>query len=122
MNDSNVLYQPFDIETHAKEFINYLEVIIKPDGTIEYAIPSHQRKLEEIARSNYEDFDEKVNYLDYCSDYLQWLCDITNCVSVWNEGCVKPAMITNEQIESLKKLKEAHYVLAPYITLYQGEI
>ena len=29
----------FDYETHRKNFINYLEVIINKDGTVEYAVP-----------------------------------------------------------------------------------
>ena len=31
------LYSKFDIEQHKKHYINYLEVILFPDGHIEYA-------------------------------------------------------------------------------------
>lgn len=35
------VYSKFDLEKHKKTFINYFETIINPDGTIEYAVPSH---------------------------------------------------------------------------------
>ena len=44
MSEEYTLYCPFDIEKHKKTFINYLEVVILEDGTIEYAVPSHQEK------------------------------------------------------------------------------
>ena len=122
MNDTSVLYKPFNIETHSKEFINYLEVIIKPNGEICYAIPSRQQALEKIAREKHKDFDSMINKLNFSVDYLTWLCDLTCCISVWNEFCVKPKITTNMQSESLKKLKEARYVMMPHLTLYQGEL
>ena len=42
MTQDEVLHSPFNIETHKKTFINYLEVVITSDGVIHYAIPSHQ--------------------------------------------------------------------------------
>ncbi|GAB6761703.1 hypothetical protein [Bacillus cereus] len=35
---------PFDIETHKKCFVDYLEVVIDEEGTVMYATPSHQEK------------------------------------------------------------------------------
>lgn len=43
-----VLHSPFDIETHKQTFVSYLEVVISPEGTVEYAVPSHSDKLVEI--------------------------------------------------------------------------
>lgn len=51
MTQQEILQAPFDIETHKKTFIDYLEVIIRPDGTVEYAVPSHMYKLMSV----YED-------------------------------------------------------------------
>ena len=39
------LHSPFDLQKHMETYINYLEVVIFPDGHIEYAVPSHQEKL-----------------------------------------------------------------------------
>ena len=43
-----VLHSPFDIETHKQTFVSYLEVVISPEGVVEYATPSHTDKLIEI--------------------------------------------------------------------------
>ena len=43
-----VLLSPFDINTHKETFISYLEVVISPEGVVEYAVPSHSEKLVEI--------------------------------------------------------------------------
>ena len=48
MTEQQILHSPFNIETHKKTFINYLEVVILENGIIEYAIPSHQEKLISI--------------------------------------------------------------------------
>lgn len=43
------VYSKFDIQSHKKTYINYLEVLILEDGAVEYAVPSHQEKVLEIA-------------------------------------------------------------------------
>ena len=48
MTQQDVLHAPFDLEIHKKTFIDYLEVIIRPDGTVEYAVPSHLYKLMSV--------------------------------------------------------------------------
>ena len=55
---SEVLRNPFNVKIHKETFINYLEVIINPDGVIEYAVPSHIEKV-------YEKYMEKPSSL-YC--------------------------------------------------------
>ena len=88
MNDCyEVLKRPFDLEIHKKTFVNYLEVILREDGVVEYATPSHQEKLIAIAL-------EKLNVSrqelynscppEYYADVILWLCKITGCVAVWN--------------------------------------
>lgn len=123
MNNTEILYKPFDINTHAKEFYNYLEVIIRPNGTIEYAVPSHQEKLTAI-------FIEMFGIETFRSsfprsamiNYMQWLVDNTCCVSVWNNFIVKPLKLTAAQRKSLKLLASTEYTHGSGLKLYQGEI
>lgn len=121
MNDLEILHGPFDLQTHAENFICYLEVIIRKDGTIEYAVPSHQKKLESIARAAYGIYFEMM-LATVQGDYLQWLVDTTGCISVWNNFCVKPPECTPAQMESLKRLGETFYTHGSHLKLYQGEI
>lgn len=81
------LNSAFDIEQHKAHYINYLEVIITRDGVIEYAIPSHQEKLIEIACDQLgltrEESGKKCP-VEYWFNFLEWLCNLTGCISVWN--------------------------------------
>ena len=99
------LYSKFDIEKHKETYINYLEVIILPDGTIEYAVPSHQEKLIKIAMSKLKLTREELFELcpdEYCIP-MEWLTKITGCVSVWNEFVGgEPNEIQKEVIEQLR--------------------
>lgn len=114
------LNSKFDIELHKKNYVNYLEVVILPDGVIEYAVPSHQEKLIKIACDRYKWTRDDLNKNcpeEYYFDFITWLCNITGCISVWNNYCVYPTdegLIRREQIETLQKLKDN--------SLYQGEI
>ena len=45
MDKLKVLHSPFDVKVHKATFVNYLEVVILEDGTVEYAVPSHQEKM-----------------------------------------------------------------------------
>lgn len=88
MNDQEVLRRPFNIETHKKTFINYLEVIVSEDGTVMYAVPSHQEKLIAMAcRKLGVDRDELARRCpqQYYGDYMVWLCETSGCVALWNE-------------------------------------
>lgn len=126
MNEQELLHKPFDLYTHSTHFYNYLEVIIREDGTIEYAVPSHSKKLEEIANIKYgkDKFIEMLRDPDAFYDYIKWLCDKTNCVSVWNDFCIKPLNITEKQYEALNKLHNTYYECkrGNYLPLYQGDI
>jgi len=80
------LSQPFSIERHQKAFVHYLEVVIREDGTIEYAIPSHFEKLLAIIAEDRNLTREEAIALcppDYYGDYLEWLVKESGCVSVW---------------------------------------
>lgn len=51
MEDTNMydlMTSKFDVDEHIKNYPFYTEVIIFPDGHVEYAIPSHQEKLCQV--------------------------------------------------------------------------
>jgi len=81
-----VLHSPFDVNVHKETFINYLEVIIKSDGTIEYAVPSHMMKLTEIYGKTSDEMFEDYYKSDGMMDPVQWICKQTGCISVWDDG------------------------------------
>jgi len=112
------LYSKFDPIEHAKKYPFYTEVIIKEDGSIEYAIPSHQEKLIEILQNQRNWSREEVNNAcppEYYCDFIQWLLNETKCASVWYEFCIAPEQgISQKQQNSLKMLKTYN--------CYQGEI
>lgn len=106
MNNYEVLKRPFNIETHKKTFINYLEVVISPDGVIEYGVPSHTAKLEQILRAKgIEPIKECPR--EYYADYNSWLCKMTGYIMVWglpNSYVVgKPNQKQQEALDLLKK-------------------
>lgn len=100
----------FDYEKHAKTFINYTELVIDSSGYVMYAVPSHQEKLIELCRialrcSRQELYDMCPQ--EYYGDFMQWLCNISNCVSVWNDYIVVPySGVTDCQKQALNKLYE----------------
>lgn len=106
------LHSPFDIEQHKQHYVNYLEVVIFPDGHIEYAVPSHQEKLiaicmEQLGISRYE--LERMCPAEYYGDFQTWLCMISGCISVWDRFILKSDKIplTDEQKDSIKRLEDA---------------
>jgi hypothetical protein len=106
MSDEEIFRQPFDIARHKTHFQNYLEIIILPDGTAEYAIPSHQEKLISIACLQKNISRDELNDMcpkEFYCDFLTWLCMITDCVSVWNDfffGTPNPSQRT--MLQTLK--------------------
>lgn len=104
------LHCPFDIEMHKRTYVNYLEVIIRPDGVVEYAVPSHNQKLEDIICKNKNISREELGKMcprEMYLDYSQWLCDISGCILMWDFMCIGPRVVTPEQMQTIEKLKEA---------------
>lgn len=101
------LHSDFNIQLHKETFVNYLEVLILEDGTIVYAVPSHQLKGEEIAAKR---LGLSISeFRDACPreamfDYLPWIASQANCVFVWNSDIVY-SKINRKQFASLKTLK-----------------
>ena len=103
------VYSKFNLAKHKETYPYYTEVIILPDGTIEYAVPSHQEKLISILMQDHRASRSEI--LDMCpremhSDFIQWLCNCTRAVCVWYEGVLTPDnSCTNSQISVLRNLK-----------------
>lgn len=115
MDQQKVLHEPFNIDTHKKAFVNYLEVLISEEGKVMYAVPSHQQKLISIACKKLGITRQEVSDLcppEYYFDYNHWLCIITGYVSLWNDFMIG---IPNEkQKEAILELMQAG--------LYYGKI
>lgn len=115
MDNYTVLNSPFDIEIHKAQFKNYLEVVILEDGTIEYAVPSHQEKLillgmEKTGLSREEFYNSCPR--EYWLDVIAWLNKVTGAIAVWDFKFEGWANLI--QIEKLEELREAG--------LYRGSI
>lgn len=109
------IYCDFDIKKHKETYTNYLEVIILSTGKVVYAVPSHLEKLIKIAMEKYNCSREKVNEMcpkEMWFDFMTWLCNITDCVAVWNYGIRgKPNRFQKHKLIELKNNG-----------LYKGEI
>lgn len=130
LTEQEVISQPFNIETHKETFTNYLEVIIFPNGVIEYANPSHNDKLFMIAYKNTTGEDISFSDSDYFEnkklfennvpkewwlDMIQYYVNLTGCVCVWKNKAVIPRQeLSSEQITSLISLAKEN--------LYSGYI
>lgn len=106
------LHSEFDIEKHKQTFINYLEVVIFPDGHIEYAVPSHQEKLIEVCQNILDiSRDELAKRCppEYYFDFIVWLCNVSHCVSVWDTYivCSDTVPLTDKQRRTIQQLQEA---------------
>lgn len=116
MTEEYSLYCPFDAEKHKKKYVNYLEVVIDAEGTVMYAVPSHQEKGIAVACRCLGVSREELNSMcprEYYFDFMTWLSKISGVVFVWNEFCLCDK-ITRKQIAALKELKMHG--------LYKGEI
>lgn len=101
------VYSKFDVGKHKEHFVHYLEVMISPDGEIEYAVPSHQeyaikKACEALGVTRMELSD--MTPPEYYFDWLNWLLAQTGYMAVWEDGYVCPNP-TKKQIGKLKMLK-----------------
>ena len=100
------LHSPFSFERHKSVFVNYFEVVILEDGTIEYAVPSHQEKLIALACERMgctrEELVAKCPH-EYWGDYNLWLAMQANAICVWN--CFAQGVFNEAQLATLKRCK-----------------
>lgn len=109
MSDKYNIYSPFDLEKHKQTYVNYLEVLIDEDGTIMYAVPSHQLKAVNLACARLHVTRETLDKMcprKYYGDYMTWLCMVAKVVFVWDGHCVA-VNPTVKQIGALRRLKMA---------------
>ena len=95
------VYSEFDIDKHQETFVNYLEVVVWADGTVEYAVPSHQMKLEFIGaeqRGVSTSAFRSTCPREMWFDYMTWLLGQTGCVAVWSNH-IEAETMTEEQRE-----------------------
>ena len=101
------VYSKFDLNKHKDSFNSYLEVMILEDGTIEYAVPSHQEKAIKLACEKLQISRSELDLLcprEWWCDYLAWLLKISGAVAVW-ENRAYYSTISQKQISVLKSLK-----------------
>lgn len=107
-----ILHSPFDIEVHKRSFIHYLEVIIKNDGTVEYAVPSHTLKLASIYGKDMDHIFEEYAHGKHGMDPIEWLCDKTGCLALWEY--MYTGQPNANQIAALRMLK--------YHGVFEGDV
>lgn len=109
------VYSEFDLARHLERYPAYLEVVISPEGEVEYAVPSHQEKLIAIACNKLnitrQELADRCPPEYYC-DFITWLSDITGYLSVWYDGVIG-TNVTEAQNAVMHRLKESG--------AYQGE-
>lgn len=110
-NAQQVLRGAFNIDLHKLTFIEYLEVVISPEGVVEYAVPSHSEKLLAVyMRQNaITDRDDALKRLSENSNiftsYVEMFSKETGYISVWNCGYITGCKPTQQQLNQLKTLK-----------------
>ena len=100
-----VLHSPFNHQIHKETFLYYLEVVIFSDGTVEYAVPSHQLKVVDFIAKRDNITREQVGDMcppEYYCDYDNWLCKEAGAIMVWND--FYRGVPNDKQILSLIKL------------------
>jgi hypothetical protein len=120
------LREPFDINTHKDVFIDYLEIVILSDGTIEYAVPSHLEKLFQIACDKYKTtkesllktFQEESRTNGICGDIdpFESLMRMTGAIPVWN--MMHMGTCNEAQAASLDKLRQERLYTGPIRTMF----
>ena len=113
------LHSKFNAEKHKQTYINYLEIIMHKDGRIEYAVPSHQEKLIEIACEQEHCTREELYAKcppEMSFDVVEWLCRLTGCISIWTDHFVRhwSQTLTDAQYDKLKELKQ--------LGIYHGDV
>lgn len=107
---------PFSIERHIHTFVNYCECVIDENGTILYAVPSHERKLMNIVMEKYnmtlDKLTDKAEHEDGQWDWINWLMRNSKCMCVYTCGYAIPDddFMTDHQHKSLQSLIDSGLV------------
>lgn len=112
INAQKVLQGPFDMEVHRLTFFNYLEVVMSPEGVVEYAVPSHNEKLLQIymKMNSIPDRESAFALLDkqygrMSMGAVELLSKATGYISIWNDIYTTGVKLTDKQLRMLQKLK-----------------
>ena len=105
------------VNSEPNKWINYLEIIILPNGLIQLARPSHQMALIHYAMEkdhiSYSDIQKSIP-LAYAIN--EFLIDKYKCICVWYNYFIRPEhgmeTIQEDVIKELVKQR----LLSPYIT------
>lgn len=87
--------------TKINKYINYCEIIILPNGKIEYANPSHIEKLVDISGRSKEDLSI---LMPHEASVVEWLADYTGCCSIWYDFGILPEQLNDRQTKTIKGL------------------
>ena len=82
---------------------NYCEIVISPDGDIEYAIPSHLYKLITLSKESKDKLDKMMPNR---AAPLNWLCEHTKYAVCWYNYFILPKDYTNIQVSIIKTLSD----------------
>lgn len=108
-----VQYKTLDefIVLHKANHINYCEIVVKPNGRVEYAIPSHLSKLEQIwGVPDEELFDNGpirrslYNEMPMTVSPIHWLSGDLRCIVCWFNGLIIPLNYTENSLRTVKQL------------------
>lgn len=119
------IHSDFDIDLHAEHFIDYLEIVISPEGKCYYAIPSHVQFLEKVLKQqccqNAQDYQQLIDKHLY--NWPSCLCNLTGYCMLWNDFICKPLKgLTKAQEETIYKLMTKHYTKITSMSLYRGTL
>lgn len=95
IKQQRILHSPFDPKVHKENFVNYLEVVITPDGVVHYAVPSHTMFIEWYAKN--------VLHIELTGQPYDWARKV-QCIMVWNEHFIGEP--NDEQLKALKMLSD----------------
>lgn len=99
---------PFDAQLHKLTFVNYLRVIIDPDGVVEYAVPFIDvMMLRKAAKATGQTEQQIIDDCpkDYYGDWLTYLSLLSGCVAVQDDRCMG-YRLTMAQRDSLEMLSQ----------------
>lgn len=108
MTEDEILALPFDIDLHKSSTNLSFEVMIGRDGTIVYAIPSHQEFLIQHAMIKNGWTREQLIAAcpqEYHTRYMQWLIPLAGgFIPVWEYG-ILDYPLSKKQTHALRMLK-----------------
>ena len=85
----------------------YRKQNVDENGTVMYAVPSHQEKAIALAEEKLGKTRKEISDMcprEFYFDYLNWLLSLTGAIAVWNDD-VSASAITVKQAAALRALK-----------------